>query len=90
MALQHTIHLWPERHSIHLTDKCPCVFQSSEGWVGNRDGNIDLPANSLRKSCFIYLNMVDISPVSHLHYTVISSLFLTTMSRSSAAGLVLH
>ena len=55
--------------------------------MGNRDGNIDLLANSLRKSCFIYLNMVGISPMPHLHYTAISSLLLATMSRSTAAGL---
>lgn len=53
----------------------------------NRGGNIDLSANSLRKSCFIYLNMVDISPVSRSYETVISSLLLASMSRSPAAGL---
>lgn len=36
LALQPTIHPWPKRHSLHLTDKCQVVFQSGGGWVSKR------------------------------------------------------
>lgn len=60
------------------------VCVSKQLRVGNRDSDTDLSANSLRKSCFMYLNMVDTSPVSHLHYIEI---LLAATSGSSAAEL---